>query len=143
MPDKRADHLPHPRAPDRLRQRVPAPGPGRHRDPRRQAQNTPSGAFAGSGTCFYWLHTHAADGVIHIESPVKRTYTLGDFFNVWGQPFGPRQVGPATGPVVAIYNGQRYMGSPGDIPLNGHAQIQLDVGRPLVAPQTITFPGSL
>jgi hypothetical protein len=111
--------------------------------PGAQAQNTTSGAFAGSGTCFYWLHTHAADGVIHIESPVQRTYTLGDFFNEWGQPLGPRQVGPATGPVVAIYNGQRYMGNPRDIPLNAHAQIQLDVGRPLVAPQTITFPGSL
>ncbi len=95
------------------------------------------------GTCLYWLHTHAADGVIHIESPVRRTYTLGDFFDEWGQPLGPRQAGPATGRVIAIYNGQLYEGNPRDIPLNPHAQIQLEVGTPLVAPQTITFPGTL
>ena len=107
------------------------------------AQNTPQGPFIGSGTCFYWLHTHAADGIIHIESPVHRTFTLGDFFDEWGQPLGPHQVGPARGPVTAIYNGQHYLGSPRDIPLNAHAQIQLEVGRPLVAPEQITFPNGL
>ncbi len=30
------------------------------------------------------LHTHEPNGVIHIESPVVRDYTLGDFFKVWG-----------------------------------------------------------
>jgi len=40
-----------------------------------------------------WLHTHAADGIIHTESPVERTYTLGDFFDIWGQPLGRHQVG--------------------------------------------------
>ena len=111
--------------------------------PTAQAQNTAQGAFISSGTCFYWLHTHAADGIIHVESPVQRTYTLGDFFDEWGQPLGPDRVGPATGPVVAIYNGQRYEGNPRNIPLNAHAQIQLEVGTPLIAPVTITFPGGV
>jgi hypothetical protein len=91
--------------------------------PAAQAQNTARGAFISSGTCFYWLHTHAADGIIHVESPVQRTYTLGDFFDEWGQPLGLDRVGTATGPVVAIYNGQRYEGNPRNIPLNAHAQI--------------------
>jgi hypothetical protein len=111
--------------------------------PGAQAQNTARGTFISSGTCFYWLHTHAADGIIHIESPVQRTYTLGDFFDEWGQPLGPHQAGPATGPVIAIYDGHRYQDNPRDIPLNAHAQIQLEVGSPLIAPQTITFPGGL
>jgi hypothetical protein len=110
--------------------------------PGAQAQNSAHGPFISSGTCFYWLHTHAADGVIHIESPVQRTYTLGDFFDEWGQPLGPRQAGSAAGP-VAIYDGQRYQGNPRDIPLNAHAQIQLEVGSPLIAPQAISFPGGL
>jgi hypothetical protein len=110
-----------------------------------QVQNTPEGAFAGGGTnsCFYWLHTHASDGIVHIESSVQRTYTLGNFFDIWGQPLGPSQVGPAKGTVTAIYNGKLYEGNPRDIPLNAHAQIQLDVGRPLVAPVSITFPGGV
>jgi hypothetical protein len=111
--------------------------------PGARAQSTPQGPFISSGTCFYWLHTHAADGIIHIESPVQRTFTLGDFFDEWGQPLGPDQVGPATGPVVAIYNGQRYEANPRDIPLNAHAQIQLEVSKPLVAPVKITFPQGL
>jgi len=108
--------------------------------PGAQATQTPQGPFIETGTCFYWLHTHAADGIIHIESPVQRTYTLGNFFDIWGQPLGPDQVGPASGHVVAIYNGQVYQGNPRDIPLTAHAQIQLQVGTPLVEPQQITFP---
>jgi hypothetical protein len=101
------------------------------------------GSFIETGTCFYWLHTHAADGIIHIESPVQRIYTLGDFFDEWGQSLGPDQVGPASGHVVAIYNGQVYQGNPRNIPLNAHAQIQLEVGTPLVAPEHITSWNSL
>ncbi len=111
--------------------------------PGAQAQATAQGPFIASGTCFYWLHTHAADGVIHIESPVQRTYTLGNFFDIWGQPLGTDRVGPATGHVVALYNGQVYQGNPRDIPLNAHAQIQLMVGTPLIAPEQITFPSGL
>jgi hypothetical protein len=36
-----------------------------------------------------------------------------------------------------------WTGSPRDIPLTVHAQIQLEVGTPLVAPETITFPNGL
>ena len=111
--------------------------------PGAQAQATPNGPFIDSGTCFYWLHTHAADGVIHIESPVQRTYTLGQFFDEWGLPLGPGQVGPARGHVTALYNGQVFLGNPRDIPLTAHAQIQLEVGKPLVAPTSITWPSGL
>jgi hypothetical protein len=111
--------------------------------PGAQAEATAQGPFIASGTCFYWLHTHAADGVIHIESPVERTYTLGNFFDIWGQPLGTDRVGPATGHVVAIYNGQVYQGNPRDIPLIAHAQIQLQVGTPLVAPEQISWPSGL
>jgi hypothetical protein len=111
--------------------------------PGAQAQSTPQGLAIGSGTCFYWLHTHAADGIIHIESPIQRTYTLGDLFDEWGQRLGPDQLGPVTGPVTALYNGQVYQGNPRDIPLTAHAQIQLEAGQPLVAPAHITFPSGL
>lgn len=106
-------------------------------------QSTSSGPYVGSGTCFYWLHTHAADGIIHIESPVQEKFTLGDFFDEWGITLGPNQVGPAIGRVTALYNGRVYLGNPRDIPLGAHTQIQLEVGRPIVAPEKISFPNGL
>jgi hypothetical protein len=111
--------------------------PGSH------VQSSSQGPVAVGGSCLYWLHTHAPDGIVHVESPVRRIYTLGDFFDEWGQPLGPGTLGPVKGHVVAIYNGQVYQGDPRDIPLNAHAQIQLEVGKPLVAPEHITFPGGL
>jgi hypothetical protein len=94
------------------------------------------------GSCLYWLHTHQPDGIIHIEAPVQRTFTLGNFFDIWGQQLSSDQVGPAKGKVTAFYNGALYQGNPRDIPLGRYAQIQLDVGSPLVAPEHITFTGT-
>jgi hypothetical protein len=107
--------------------------------PNAVAQQTQQGPFVDSGTCFYWLHTHAADGIIHIESPVQRTYTLGEFFDEWGQPLGPSQVGSAHGKVTAIVNGQVFKGNPRDVPLGSQENLQLEVGTPLVAPETINW----
>jgi hypothetical protein len=108
-----------------------------------QVEDTPKGPFAAGGACFSWLHTHAADGIIHIESPVQHSYRLGDFFDVWGRQLGPDVVASATGRVTAFVNGRPYKGNPRSIPLFAHAQIQLDVGRPLVAPESVRFPGAL
>jgi hypothetical protein len=102
--------------------------------PPRELQGTPVGPFVVGGRCFYWLHTHASDGIIHIESPTKRTYTLGNFFDVWGQPLSAKRVGPLRGKVTAIFNGKVFAGNPRNIPLEAHAQIQLEVGKPLVVP---------
>jgi hypothetical protein len=61
----------------------------------------------------------------------------------WGQPLGPDRAGSAKGRVIAIYNGRLHRGNPRDIPLTAHAQIQLDIGRPLVAPVKVTFADGL
>lgn len=94
--------------------------------------------FVARGACFSWLHTHAADGIIHTEAPVRQRFTLGDFFDVWGQPLSSTQVGPAKGHVTALINNRVWLGDPRDIPLLAHSQIQLEVGSPLVAPIRIT-----
>jgi hypothetical protein len=108
-----------------------------------QTTPTPTGPFVTAGSCYSWLHTHAADGIIHIESPVQRTYTLGQFFDLWRQTLGPDQVGPARGQVTAFYNHQEYLGNPRTIPLTAHAQIQLDIRTPLITPESIRFPAGL
>jgi hypothetical protein len=111
--------------------------------PPRQVQPTADGPFVSGGSLFYWLHTHTEDGIVHIEAPVARTFTLGQFFAVWGQPLGRDRVGPAAGRVTAFLDGRRYAGDPRGIPLRAHAVIQLDVGRPLVAPESAAFPAGL
>ncbi|MGB7881908.1 MAG: hypothetical protein WBL44_04230, partial [Nitrososphaeraceae archaeon] len=35
------------------------------------------------GRCLYWLHTHDDSGIIHIESPEKRQFTIGNFIDIW------------------------------------------------------------
>jgi len=42
--------------------------------------------------CMRPVHTHAAGGVIHIEGPPGRYFTLGDFFTVWNKPFSSTRV---------------------------------------------------
>jgi hypothetical protein len=106
------------------------------------AQQSPNGTFYGAQKCYYWLHTHAADGIIHIESPTARIYTLGNFFDEWGQPLRANQVGPATGKVTAFLNGKPWTRSLRAIPLQPHAVVQLDVGAPSVPFQAVSFGNS-
>jgi hypothetical protein len=110
--------------------------------PNPQVEQTQAGPFVVSGSCFYWLHTHATDGIIHIEAPAQRTFTLGNFFDIWGQPLSTSQVGPNSGQVIAYVNGQRFDGDPRSIPLGAHTVIQLNVGTD--APfQPYTFGSNL
>jgi hypothetical protein len=90
-----------------------------------------------------WLHTHALDGIIHIEAPKLQTFKLGQFFAVWGVKLSKAGLGSHAGQVTAFYNGKVWTADPADIPLTSEAQIQLDVGKPLLAPQHIKFPKGL
>ncbi|MGH7747656.1 MAG: hypothetical protein ACREQ5_23285 [Candidatus Dormibacteria bacterium] len=108
----------------------------------RHITSSDQGPFAVAGTCYYRMHSHTADGVIHIESPTQRTYTLGDWFDLWRQPLGPDRVGPARGPVVVYIDGRRYRGALRDTPLTAQALVQVDVGTD-VPPQGFTFPPGL
>jgi hypothetical protein len=109
----------------------------------RTVEKTARGPFVSGGSCFAFLHTHASDGVIHIEAPGKARFTLGQFFDVWRERLDSRHLGSRTGRVVAYVNGERYRGNPRAIPLAKHAQIHLELGQPHRAPSIITFPKGL
>jgi hypothetical protein len=104
-------------------------------------ENITHGRFVDVGLydCLYWLHTHVADGIVHVESPFKHTFLLGQFFDIWNQPLGLDQVGPAKGKVVVFENGKRLIGNPRATPLLAHADIQVDVGSPVVPFQPFHF----
>jgi hypothetical protein len=91
--------------------------------------------------CFYWIHTHTPDGIIHIESPVPHEFTLGNFFDVWGEPLSATRVGPASIPKGALrvwVNGSPYTGDPRTIPLALHTEIVLEAGPPYSRPAPFT-----
>jgi hypothetical protein len=95
--------------------------------------------------CLYWIHTHAPDGIIHVESPVlapagSAGFDLGMFFDIWGQPLTRDDVGGLKGPVVAYVNGVPYDGDLRMIPLRSHQQVVLEVGTPTIPPPNYVFP---
>jgi hypothetical protein len=104
-----------------------------------QVTDSDEGPFVEDGSCFYWIHTHTGDGIVHIESPLRRRFTLGDFFAIWQMPLSSNQVGPAQGPVTLYVNGQKSRANPADVPLLPHERVQLDVGGD-VPPYQFDFP---
>ena len=104
-----------------------------------QVSDSDEGPFVTDGACFYWLHTHTQDGIVHIESPVRRRFSLGDFFAIWQVALSENQVGPAQGQVITYVNGQRSSTAPQNITLLPHERIQLDIGGD-VPPYPFDFP---
>lgn len=99
--------------------------------------------FVGRARAIYWVHTHDATGIIHVESPDERTYTLGNFFDIWGRPLARGNVAGLRGRVLAYVDGKPYAGDPRQIPLHDHTQITLVVGEPKVTPPRYQFPEGL
>jgi hypothetical protein len=95
-----------------------------------------------ASSCLYWLHTHTPDGIIHIEAPRDRTFTLGDFFEVWGQPLSRTEAASARAPkrsALRVWvNGKAYKGNPAAIGLDAHADIVIEAGPPFLKPPSFT-----
>lgn len=98
------------------------------------------GSTRDNRACFYWLHTHDATGIVHVEAPRTSSFTLGQFFDIWGQPLSSENIAGFRGAVTAYVNGTRYQGDLRVISFASHMQINLQVGTPLVPPPTYLFP---
>ena len=88
--------------------------------------------------CLYWLHTHADDGIIHIESPVARQFTLGEFFDIWGDSLSRTQASAIRAPrgktLTITVNGKRWSGNPRAIALRDREEIVIQNGPPFGPP---------
>jgi hypothetical protein len=89
--------------------------------------------------CLYWLHTHTGDGFIHIESPVKRTFDLGEFFDIWGPDLSwtkAASLSAAHGQKLSIWvDGKAWHGSdPRTIAFHDHQTIVIQNGPPFAKP---------
>jgi hypothetical protein len=97
------------------------------------------------------LHTHDTSGIVHVESPTIRSFTLGEFFDVWGVRFTPTCIGGycAQGDrTLRVYvDGQLATGDPTTLELFAHEEIVVTYGTeaelPDPIPSSYTFPPGL
>lgn len=87
------------------------------------------------------IHVHDNTGVIHVESPTVQTYTLGQFFDVWGVRFSDQCLGgycqEGEKKLLVYVNGQPVSGNYSRITLEPNQEIAIVYGLPSEVPQTI------
>jgi hypothetical protein len=87
------------------------------------------------------IHVHDNTGVIHVEAAKVQTFTLGQFFDIWGVKFTQDSIGGYTatgGKTLKIYsNGTLYQGDPRALTLQAHQEIAVVYGTDKDAPQSI------
>jgi hypothetical protein len=96
------------------------------------------------------LHTHDTSGILHIESPVNKKFSLGQAFVEWGVRLTQSCIGGyctgGTQVFKVFIDGKQYTGNPQDIVLGAHQEIALWYGdknaKPTV-PNTYSFPAGL
>jgi hypothetical protein len=101
--------------------------------------------------CLYWMHTHDDTGVIHIESPENRNFTLGQFFDIWNEKFNNTQifdniVSNSKNNTLSVYvNGNKASSVDyRDIKLTSHDEIAIVYGKPPdTIPSIYHFPKGL
>jgi hypothetical protein len=89
------------------------------------------------------LHTHDKTGIIHIESPTKTTFTLGQFFCEWGVKLTANALGPYREPVSCWVNGRRISGDPAHLILRPHQEVVVAVGSAPQVAASYDFPPGL
>ncbi|HEY1374537.1 MAG TPA: hypothetical protein VGH50_18845 [Candidatus Binatia bacterium] len=88
--------------------------------------------------CLYWMHTHDATGIVHIEAPRKRAFTLAQFFELWkttaaGAP--ERKDAPKI-----FVNGKRVNKHLDQVELEDHMEIAVVYGKePASIPSSYDF----
>ena len=97
------------------------------------------------------LHTHDTTGILHVESPTVESFSLGQFFAVWGVPLSSTRLGglrAGGGRVLRAWvNGKAVRADPTRIVLDSHQEIVLAYGTPAQLPKkvpvTYNFPQGL
>ena len=95
------------------------------------------------------IHTHDGSGILHVESPVKKDFTLGQFFKEWNVDLSDKQIGnnvvdDARKLIVGV-NGSTVE-NPSDYVLKEHDEIEIWYGKKDENPTLIKdykFPAEL
>ncbi|WP_101478162.1 hypothetical protein [Candidatus Nitrosotalea bavarica] len=95
-----------------------------------------------TNSCLYWLHTHTPDGIIHIESPAEREFTIGQFLDIWKSTSKTLSI-PDNEPEIFI-NGNLVSTKLNNTAMSAHDEIVLVYGNvPQNMPSFYQFPEGL
>jgi hypothetical protein len=87
------------------------------------------------------IHTHDDTSIIHVESPTIQTFTLGQFFDIWGVRFTQNSIGgyvaDQTDQLHVYVNGQLYQDDPRNLALVAHQEIVIAFGTSVELPNPI------
>lgn len=103
------------------------------------------GAYVRGGRCSYPARTVEPTGLIEVEK--GSSLTLGEFFDIWGEPLSSSRVltfrARSGSRVSAFVDGSRWRGSPRSIPLRRHKAIVVEVGGYFPPTKRYLFPPGL
>ena len=102
-------------------------------------QSTPS-------ECQYQLHTHNRNGLLHVHNTAPGTFTLGQIFQIWGEPLSSTDIAGLTGMPVRVFivdNGvvTENTGDWSAIELTSHRLITIQVGTDITEVPNFTWNG--
>lgn len=89
------------------------------------------------------LHTHDAEGIIHIEADAPREVKLSEFFTIWGVKFSKDQLGAyknAGGKTVQVFANGKPVDDPENYIVKPKDQINVGYGAPGSFPATQSQP---
>jgi hypothetical protein len=95
--------------------------------------------------CFYAIHSHDASGKIHVTPAAPGVFTLGELFEIWGQPLTNTNVAGVVGLPVEIYITDNGVSTKvedsewGNIELKDHREITIALGTPLAEIPNFTW----
>jgi hypothetical protein len=88
--------------------------------------------------------------VVHIESPARADFTLGEFMTEWNVPISKSALGPLKtggGKELRVYvNGKEQSGDPAALKLVAHDEIAVVYGAPgdkVQVPRSYNWPEDL
>ncbi len=96
------------------------------------------------GHCFYQLHTHDKSGKLHVEAAAPGTFTLGQIFQLWGEPLEGDNFAGITGKPIVVYvtDGGVVTQATGDwhnIELTTHREITVQIGTAITEIPNFTW----